>query len=667
MRGIEPVWAAAMGAAARARGFFKDVWVPIHVLLTVTIALELVAGQTLQALDLTRIGLGEAVAITLSIVCHTMLLLGTLTLVLGLLTRVLGGKAALLWGLALLLGNAFFADKLSFRWLGLHLDRSCRLVVHAVGTDFAVTPAKLRFARIALLVSVATATAAALTFAKTHRHPRFGLKPVPGWLPAAVIIAASIGLFGARTAWAWSTDPVELELHESVVWQIPLNWHAASLVSFPKPTFNPLPDDAQATLEMDRLRVRPARRLPNIFLFVVESLRKDAVTTENAPNLSRMAASGLPIATAVSSGNCTHLSWYSIFNSTYPVLWHALSVRRTQPGSIPIRLMKAMGYRINVISAQSLGYYDADRAIFGENHALADEFSDLRTLGGRADSKAQPEDPALMDEQVMRLLAQDATAAEQSSGQLFIVFLYSTHYNYAWGPDFTPRYAPYETSLSWLKTHIPASPTELELVRNRYRNAVAFLDSLIGDFDAHLDARGEKDRSIEIVTGDHGEEFLERGHFSHSSELNRFQTEVPLIFDIPASMAARPAAPVPIASHVDIFPTLFDVLGEWPRLEHTVQGTSLLRDAQRFGVTGRCSSFAPPQIVISDGREKALVDLNGISNLQQDMYADDLEVTDVRDRQDRSLLVGPTAKEWSPANIGSTFGKAFSRMWSTSP
>jgi hypothetical protein len=641
--------------------------VPLHILLTAAIAVELIAGQILQVLDLRNVGVGEGVAITMTIVCHTMLLLGAATLALGVLTRMLGSSAALLWGVGLLLGNVFFADLFTLRALGLHLDEGCRLVFNLLRAHYAVRPAWLKLARIAVTLSVATAAGAMLTFTKTGGHPRLGLKPVPGWLPAALMLAGAVGLFGARTAWGWSTDPRELELHESAIWQIPINGHIASVLTFPDPTFTHFPDERTAQREIDRIRASPPPRRPNVFLFIVESLRSDVVTPDNAPNLTRMAASGLPIATTLSSANCTHISWYSIFNSTYPIFWRALEARHVQPGSIPLQLMKAMGYRITVIASHSLGYFGADQALFGEHHQLADEFNDLHTFGGRADAKDQPADPALMDQKVMHLLAEDAAAPGRESGQLFIVFLYSSHHRYTWPSDFAPRYTPYEESLEALDAHVPTSPVEIDRVRNRYRNAVAFVDSLIGDFDAQLGSRGQRDSSIEIVTGDHGEEFQERGHFAHASELNRFQTEVPLIFDIPASMHARPIAPSPIASHIDIFPTLFDVLGEWPQLDHTVQGRSLLGDGPGFAVAGRCSSYTPSQILISNGREKALVAVNGPSNLQEQLYADDIQVIDLRGRSDQSLLAGNGAREWSSAAVAHTFGAAFTRMWSTPP
>jgi arylsulfatase A-like enzyme len=317
------------------------------------------------------------------------------------------------------------------------------------------------------------------------------------------------------------------------------------------------------------------------------------------------------------------------------------------------------------MASQSLDYFAADRALFGDDHQLADEFSDLRTLRGRADSRGQPMDPASGDEEVMRLLATDAAVPGRTSGQLFIVFLSSSHHPYSWGPHFVPRYSPYASLVSVREMSTP--PSEVELVRNRYRNAVAFVDSLIAGFDAQLGGRGENDKAIEIVTGDHGEEFYERGHLAHASELNRYQTEVPIIFDLPASLHSGPRMPVPVASHIDIFPTLFDVLGEWPQLGQVVQGRSLLREGADFAVSARCSSFAPRQILISNGREKALVDLNGVVALQQQMYADDLQIADVRDAYDQSLVADAGANEWTPGKISGVFGDAFSRMWSTPP
>jgi membrane-anchored protein YejM (alkaline phosphatase superfamily) len=74
----------------------------------------------------------------------------------------------------------------------------------------------------------------------------------------------------------------------------------------------------------------------------------------------------------------------------------------------------------------------------------------------------------------------------------------------------------------------------------------------------HLKAKGLLDKTIVIVLGDHGEEFMERGRWGHSAEFNRYQTGTPAVIRVPGQ-AARVISG--ISSHLDIPATLMPLLG----------------------------------------------------------------------------------------------------------
>ncbi|CAG0971698.1 partial Inner membrane protein YejM, partial [Rhodocyclaceae bacterium] len=80
----------------------------------------------------------------------------------------------------------------------------------------------------------------------------------------------------------------------------------------------------------------------------------------------------------------------------------------------------------------------------------------------------------------------------------------------------------------------------------------------IGRVVDHLKAKGLLDKTIVIVLGDHGEEFMERGRWGHSAEFNRFQTGTPGVIRVPGQ---APRVVTGISSHLDIPATLMPLLG----------------------------------------------------------------------------------------------------------
>ena len=128
-------------------------------------------------------------------------------------------------------------------------------------------------------------------------------------------------------------------------------------------------------------------------------------------------------------------------------------------------------------------------------------------------------DRQVIDELVRRI------NQEPAGGRLFLVSLDSTHFEYDWGKDFNPPFQPYARGTSVTRDY-KEDANARELLENRYKNAAAWVDSLLGKFLSTLTTAGRMDNSI-IITGDHGEAFWEHGVGSHGSQLDGEQLEVP--------------------------------------------------------------------------------------------------------------------------------------------
>ena len=72
------------------------------------------------------------------------------------------------------------------------------------------------------------------------------------------------------------------------------------------------------------------------------------------------------------------------------------------------------------------------------------------------------------------------------------------------------------------------------LARDCYDNCLAYLDEQLGELFDELQRRGVLDRTLVIVTSDHGEGLGEHGLFDHGESLYRTEVRVPLLIVLPS-------------------------------------------------------------------------------------------------------------------------------------
>lgn len=280
--------------------------------------------------------------------------------------------------------------------------------------------------------------------------------------------------------------------------------------------------------------------LPNIYLFVIETFRKDFLSV--ATHLSAFANENIQFNRSFANSNATHLSWFSIFHADLPLYW--TSMRDTwKKGSVPLQMLKQLGYKVSVFSSSDLRFFQMDKLLFGSDLQLIDEIEEYST------------DRSLKPFERDALAFQALQKNHQKSGHIYLVFLDSPHSEYSFPLEPPPKYQPISKEIDYLTIN-PKSP-EIELVKNRYRNAIDYVDQLMGSFFDGLKKENLYDDAIIAITGDHGEEFFEEGALFHGTHLNDYQTAVPLLFKFPSKEWIPQTKE---ATHIDIFPSILHYL-----------------------------------------------------------------------------------------------------------
>jgi arylsulfatase len=86
----------------------------------------------------------------------------------------------------------------------------------------------------------------------------------------------------------------------------------------------------------------------------------------------------------------------------------------------------------------------------------------------------------------------------------------------------------------------------------QYDGAIAFADDQLGHLVEALRRSGQLDRTLLVVTADHGEEFYEHHNWRHGNQLYNEVVHVPLMFRFPGQ--TQPARRSDLAMLVDVFP-----------------------------------------------------------------------------------------------------------------
>jgi hypothetical protein len=176
------------------------------------------------------------------------------------------------------------------------------------------------------------------------------------------------------------------------------------------------------------------------------------------------------------------------------------------------------------------------------------------------------------------------------------------------------------------------------------------MDAAFGEFIGFLRRRGLYDNSIIILTADHGDCYGEFGRYGHSDFLVPQVIRIPLIIHLPPGMRAKMVWDTrQLAFTTDITPSLYYLLGHRPILNHELAGRPLFTQTQQEQLAYLhsnyllVSSYAPVYGVLSgNGQSLFIADaVNARSyyyNLAQDPQGAHNHVT-VRLQNENEVLI----------------------------
>ncbi len=316
-------------------------------------------------------------------------------------------------------------------------------------------------------------------------------------------------------------------------------------------------------------------RKPDIYFFIVETMRADAIAPERTPFFARWRDEECQqIQETRSAANATHLSWFSMLHGRLP---YYEEINRAKPVAAPVlSTLRKAGYHLEFRTSGNMDYCDMLRGNFGDGTIM--DVQEHVPEGHPDYGMNMGERETMMMEKF-----QASVDASRQGGTFRLTALNTAHYPYKWDERWTPPYSDYEMNPLF---PVRPSPEEVERVRRRYWNAVAWNDHLIGKFINHLKETGRYDSSMIILTGDHGEEFKEHGSWFHCSALNEQQTRVPILIKWPKEMGRGPA--LKSASHLDLVPSILEAAGYPETAWQGMPGRSLYQEKEATTIINTC-------------------------------------------------------------------------------
>jgi hypothetical protein len=111
-----------------------------------------------------------------------------------------------------------------------------------------------------------------------------------------------------------------------------------------------------------------------------------------------------------------------------------------------------------------------------------------------------------------------------------------------------------------------------------YASRLHRVDGCFGKFIQYLKDKDIYDSSIVILTADHGDSLGEEGRWGHAYTIYPEIVRIPLIVHLPTSMRSLVSTPKSVAFSTDITPSLYYLLGHHPIVHHEFLGHPLFTE-----------------------------------------------------------------------------------------
>lgn len=311
----------------------------------------------------------------------------------------------------------------------------------------------------------------------------------------------------------------------------------------------------------------PLQSNPNIIMLVGESFRWDLLDPAITPNLWAFAQQSARFENHYSGGNRTRMGLFSMFYGIYAPYWYSFERQRVAPALM--EFITARNYQLALHTSQSFDYPELRHTVFT---GIPEQFMQELKNG----------EPWKRDQQNISDIIGKLEQRDRQRPFFGFMFFESTHAPYDF-PETAVIRPDYQQDLNYINMNLKEN---IESIHARYINAAHHIDAEAGRLLAYLQQTGMLDNTIVMFTGDHGEEFMEKGHWGHGhgSTFPEEQIRVPLVLHLPGRKAEVIRQRT---SHLEIAPTLLAQLG-------------VQQDSHSYSSAGDLFSPPPPYFVAGE-------------------------------------------------------------------
>jgi arylsulfatase A-like enzyme len=310
---------------------------------------------------------------------------------------------------------------------------------------------------------------------------------------------------------------------------------------------------------------------PNVLVYVIDTLRADHLgcygyRRPTSPRIDAFARSGIVFTRAVAQSSWTLPSIGSILTGRTPPQHGAVSPEHGLRLRVPTlaELLRAHGY---TTAAFVTNYLGSD--VFGLGRGFS-TFRFYREQGSRRAAVYLRSDALFR--RVRRWLA-------RAPREPFFLYVHATDPHFPYDPPrrfarpFVSRAAEGERARvlaegrplhngreEWGTRPAPVDARTVGLLGDLYDGEIRMADEYFGALLALLAERGLLERTLVVLTSDHGEEFGEHGGIAHGQTLHGEVLNVPLVVRLPGGVRGGSRVER-LAQHADIVPTVLDAAG----------------------------------------------------------------------------------------------------------
>jgi len=321
---------------------------------------------------------------------------------------------------------------------------------------------------------------------------------------------------------------------------------------------------------------------PNVIVYLVDTLRADHVganghANATTPTIDRLAAEGVLFERCSAAGSWTRPSVASLVTSLAPPS-HGVTDHGMAASEAVVTLAEQLRRRNYLTAAFSTSGHPGSSSNLHQGY---DIYLEPPAITGDAGQVEEGKRKDFTRKNAKFLNNALFPWLERNRERPFFLYLHTMDPHAPYEPP-----APYDTMFATgyrgpvggayegpAAFSNARTPEELAHVRALYDGDVRDNDDRIAELVEVLREAGLLDRTLIVVTSDHGEEFREHGKFEHGQSLYRELLDVPLVLRLPGAIPAGVRVETRV-SGLDVMPTILTILGIDPNPD--VQGQSLV-------------------------------------------------------------------------------------------